>query len=130
MNEEQLLLLLPPILRAVVVALGLARAQEFLAEFGGINVHIPKKYTPRLGLTEAEFVCLRDQLGCHLNSDGRVTLPKVDKILINYRNEKIRQECENNSIAALAKKYDLCSRQIQNICRGHKNSFQLDIFDL
>jgi hypothetical protein len=108
---------LPPVLRAIVRALGVRRAQEWLHEHGGVNVVIPRRHSTVLGLTDAELRTLRATLAPHLDASGRVWLPKPDKLLIRARNAAIRRERAQTSIARLARRYALSSRQILNICR-------------
>ncbi|MDR0700961.1 MAG: hypothetical protein LBF61_00895 [Azoarcus sp.] len=108
---------LPPVLRAVVRALGVRRAQEWLRDYGGVNVVIPRAHTTALGLSDAELRCLRATLALHLDAGGRVWLPKADKLLIRARDAAIRRERAQTSISRLAGRYGLSSRHIVNICR-------------
>jgi hypothetical protein len=113
--DAGLLSILPPVLRAVVRALGVARAREWLMDHGGRNVCVP--FFQGAGLTPDEVARLRRELHNHLDESGRVTLPKPDKILNHYRDQQIRREHAHASLAALARHYGLTTRQIQNICR-------------
>ena len=125
--DPALLATLPPILRAVVKALGFARAQEWLRDYGGVNVHIPLKKATALGLTADELERLRHVLKPHLDSNNRVTLPKPDKLLAVHRDAAIIRNADKESIAQQARIYGLCSRQITNI-RGRSDGGQLDLF--
>ena len=123
---------LPPVLRAVVRALGLWRAQEWLRDHGGVNVVIRKTFGAGLDLTASELVRIRWTLAPHMDADGRVWLPKADKLLIHARDAQIRRERAGSSINKLARNYRLSSRQIVNICReeapGAQSDPQLDLF--
>jgi hypothetical protein len=110
--------LLPPVLRAIVRALGFARAMEWLGEFGGVNVTLPKHHTTALALSDDELARLRGHLARHLDAAGRLWLPKADRLLRRTRDECIRRQRNNYSVNALARLYRLSSRQIINICLG------------
>jgi len=125
--DPALLATLPPVLRAVVKALGFSRAQEWLRDYGGVNVHIPLKKSKALGLQDDELVRLRHMLQPHLDSNNRVTLPKADKLLAVHRNAAIISSASKESIAYQARLYNLSSRQITNI-RGKSDDGQLDLF--
>ncbi|WP_052166365.1 hypothetical protein [Methylobacter tundripaludum] len=132
--DPALLKTLPPIARLVIKALGFTRAQEWLRDYGGVNVHIPLKKSRALGLQEDELERLRYVLQPHLStnkkiasSNNRITLPKVDKMLIMHRNAAIISNASKESIALQARIYNLSSRQITNI-RGKDNGGQLDLF--
>jgi len=132
--DPALLKTLPPIARLVIKALGFTRAQEWLRDYGGVNVHIPLKKSRALGLQEDELERLRYVLQLHLStnkkiasSNNRITLPKVDKMLIMHRNAAIISNASKESIALQARIYNLSSRQITNI-RGKDNGGQLDLF--
>lgn len=125
--DEALLRSFPPVLHAVVRALGYTRARDFLHHHGGVNVSIPKHRSHALGLQPDELNRLRHTLADHLDANGRVTLPKADKLIIRVRNTQIRHEQKHFSIRQLARQHQLCSRQIQNICREGDDR-QLDLF--
>lgn len=117
--DTELLAKLPAVLRAVVKALGLSRAKEFLIEKGGVNMNIPKKSTKNIGLSQEELDAMNRFLANHLDYSGRIYLPKADKLLILERNIQILDEHEHEhmSIRDLSLKYRLSSKQIMNICR-------------
>ncbi len=125
--DEALLRSFPPVLHAVERALGHTCAREFLHLQGGVNVSIPKHHSQTLGLQPDELNRLRHTLAPHLNENGRVTLPKADKLIIRVRNTQIRHEQQHSSIRLLAHQHNLSSRQIQNICREGDDR-QLDLF--
>ncbi|MDR0997176.1 MAG: hypothetical protein LBL69_05905 [Zoogloeaceae bacterium] len=58
-TDPRLLATLPPVLRAVVKALGFARARGFLAEHGGRPANIPLRLSVWGGLEPDELARLR-----------------------------------------------------------------------
>ena len=127
--DQSLLATLPPVLKAVVRALGFIRAQEWLRDHGGVNVHIPKLKTTALGLSADELPRLREALKPHLDANDRVSMPKADKLMQVHRNAAIIATAHRESIARQARLYDLSSRQITNIRRQADIGHQLDLFD-
>ncbi|MDR1350831.1 MAG: hypothetical protein LBJ59_08690 [Zoogloeaceae bacterium] len=127
-GEETLLRTLPPVLRAVVRALGFNRAWEWLERHGGVSINLPNHRTAALELTPDELMRLRETLAPHLDAMNRVSLPKADKLFIRARNEQIRRERLRMSLSALAKSYRLSSRQIVNICRLEADNDQPQLF--
>lgn len=125
----ELLATLPPILRAVVKALGFARAQEWLRDHGGVNVHIPQHKSKTLGLNPDELARLRLTLTPHLDANRRFTCPKADKLLAVHRNHAIIINAYRESISQQARVYKLSSRQITNIRRLADTGTQMDLFD-
>lgn len=124
--DPELLRTLPPVLGAVVRALGFGRAKAFLVKHGGVNVNVPKHRSSGLGLTHEELQRLRETLAPHMDAAGRVWMPKPDKLFIRVRDAQIRQERDRTSINALAHKNHLSSRHILNICReGDDRQFDL-----
>jgi len=108
---------LPYVLKAIIKALGILRAQEFLIKHGGTQVFIPKNHSVTLGLTDFELKSLRAELNNYLNESSKITLPKVDKIFISFRNFEIQAQKDHHSIDELAKMYNLTSRHILNILK-------------
>jgi Mor family transcriptional regulator len=93
--------------------------------YGGTLIYIPKLRGTALGLTEDETARLRRELKYWLkdkegedNEDRRVWLPKADAFVKLARNRALRGEREQYSISQLARRYDLSSRHIINICKG------------
>ncbi len=125
--DEELLRALPPIVRAVVRALGFGRARKFLADHGGVSVHIPKIKERALGLEPDELERLRLCLAIHIDANGRVDLPKADKLFQLVRNAQIRHDRRYTSLRVLARQNHLTSRHIQNICREGDDE-QLNLF--
>lgn len=125
--DEELLKVLPAVLRAVVRALGYGRARDWLVEHGGVNVSVPARRTTALGLEPGELARLRAALAPHLDDNGRVAMPKPDKLFQIARNAQIRRDRDSTSLAALARKNRLTSRMILNICREGDDR-QADLF--
>lgn len=90
--DAEVLSTLPPVLRAVVKALGFVRAREFLEAHGGINQNIPVKRSLALGLQDDELQRLRVTLEPHMDAASRVWLPKPDKLFNLVRNTQIRKD--------------------------------------
>jgi hypothetical protein len=125
----ELLSVLPPVLRAIVRALGIERARTWLHDHGGVNVVIPRYRTSALGLDASEIAQLRRELAPHMDAGGRIWLPKCDKILRFARDAQMRRERHVTSISALAHRYGISSRQVINICRdGDDDSPNLSLF--
>ena len=129
---DELLATLPAVLRAVVRALGLVRAQEFLGEHGGVNWNVPI-HRHGSALSAAELARLAQGLAPHMDENRRVWLPKVDKILRRARDAQIRRERSYTSISQLAYRYRLTDRHILNVCRDnddqkHDLDAQLGLF--
>lgn len=125
--DEELLRSLPPVLAAVVRALGFGRARQFLAEHGGVNKNIPLHRSATLGLEAEELARLRECLAPHMDAAGRVWLPKPDKLFIIVRNAQIRKEKHKASISSQAREHHLSSRQITNI-RREGDDRQIELF--
>jgi hypothetical protein len=115
--SDELLQSLPPVLRAVVQALGIVRAREWLQIYGGVKITLPQYKSSALALSQEELKALRHTLAPHMDADGRFWAPKADKIMIQVRDVQIRKERYTNSIRTLALRYHLSDRQILNICR-------------
>ncbi len=127
--DSELLALLPPVLKAVVKALGYVRARDWLVERGGVNINIPARKTVAIGLEQDELERLRQMLAPHMDAAGRVWLPKPDKLWQVVRNTAIRETARQQSIRDQALQYRLSSRQITNIrSEADGNAGQLDLF--
>lgn len=126
--DDELLKVLPAVLRAVVRALGYARARDWLVDHGGVNVSVPLHRTEALGLEPEELTRLRVALAPHLDDNGRVAMPKADKLFQVARNAQIRKDRLNAaSLTTLARQHRLTSRMICNICRDADDR-QADLF--
>lgn len=127
--DPDLLSTLPPVLRAIVRALGYVRAREWLRETGGVNVNIPLRKERALGLEPDELTRLREVLAPHLDAAGRLSMPKVDKLIAMTRNASIKRNAPLQSISEQARAYGLSSRQITNIRREENDDRrQFDLF--
>ncbi|MGB4065383.1 MAG: hypothetical protein WBK19_16285 [Azonexus sp.] len=127
--DAELLALLPPLLKAVVKALGFLRAREWLELRGGVNVNIPAHKEEAIGLTADELARLRHTMAPHMDAAGRVWMPKVDKLWRFARNAAICSTVDSQSISHQARQYRLSSRQITNIRReGGAEDEQMDLF--
>ena len=127
-NDTELLSTLPPVLRAIIHALGMLKAQEFLVAHGGTYIVVPRKNGAKLGLTDEQLHDFRGRLADHLTNDDRLAVPKIDKLFLRFRDNEIRINQRRFTLNQLAKKYNLSSRQIQNICRGVVDDSQDDLF--
>jgi hypothetical protein len=117
---------LPPVLRAIVRALGFPRAVEWLRDHGGISLYVP--LVCGLGLDKAEVTRMRYALRNHMDELGRVTLPKSDKLLNHFRDRQIREERRRSKLVTLALRYHLTTRQVQNICNKDDSDPNLSLF--
>lgn len=115
--DDDLLRTLPPVLRAVVRALGFGRARDFLERRGGAPIWVPSIKQAAFGLTPDELNRLRITLDPHLNESRRITLPKVDKLFLKYRNEQIARERGERTVRDIAQTHALTTRQVTNIFR-------------
>lgn len=125
----ELLATLPPVLRAIVKALGFVRAQEWLRDHGGVNIHIPLHKSPALSLTSDELARLSQTLEPHLDANRRFWCPKADKLMMIHRNNAIIANAHRDSINRQARQFNLSSRQITNIRRMADTGVQVDLFD-
>ena len=126
--DSELLTLLPPVLKAVVRALGYVRAREWLDTHGGVNINIPARKDAAIDLLPAELMRLRETLAPHMDAAGRVWMPKPDKLWQLARNASIRACADQASIREQAFQYRLSSRQITNIRRDAGDDGQLGLF--
>ena len=136
--DPKLLASLHPVLRAIVVALGIARTEAFLMRHGGTFVKLPKTDGRRLDLSDKELAALRHQLHqarldkhlpSHLSHDDCISLPKADKLFLKYRNDEMRLlRGQQVTLNQLAVRFNLTSRQVQNILRGGERVEQGDLF--
>ncbi|BEV07986.1 hypothetical protein [Methylophilus sp. DW102] len=118
--DEEALQPLPPVLRAMVKALGFGRAIVFLQEYGGIPFTLPKLKDNKMGLMPDELARLRITLKQHLDADNRIALPKADKLLAYVRDQEITKHKDTESIVLQARKYHLTTRHVLNIRGQHR----------
>ena len=126
---DNILRMLPPVLRAIVRALGVSRATRWLKTYGGIYIYLPKMSTYTLDLTKDELVRMQIALEPHVSSKRIVTIPKADKIMAMIRNDQIRTDRRKFSLSTLARRSNLTMRHISNICRSKRDDDpQKDLF--
>lgn len=118
--DEEALQPLPPVLRAMVKALGFGRASVFLQEYGGIPFTLPKLKDSKMGLMPDELERLRVTLKPHLDADNRIALPKADKLLAYVRNQEIAKHKDSESIVQQARRYHLTTRRVISLRSGHE----------
>lgn len=127
--DPELLSTLPPVLRAVVRALGFQRAKDWLHLYGGININIPKQLERALDLEPDELARLREVLARHMDAAGRLWMPKADKLLRITRNQFIQRRKAVESIREQSRLYGLSSRMITIIrTEMDEEKEQLDLF--
>lgn len=120
--DDEALRTLPPVLAAVVRALGWGRARDFLQKHGGLPVYVPEGHTGKgsatLGLGVDELQRLRHVLAPHMHTSARViALPKADKLFLRWRDEEFARDMHRMSNAELARKYRLTTRHVLNLKR-------------
>lgn len=115
--DDAALRTLPPVLRAVVRALGWGRARDFLQKHGGLPVFVPAGKSAALGLGADELQRLRLTLEPHITSTRVVALPKADKLFLRWRDEEFARDMHSMSNAELARKYKLTTRHVLNLKR-------------
>ncbi|GAB6139899.1 hypothetical protein JCM14076_06280 [Methylosoma difficile] len=119
-----------PVMRAIVGALGIVRAQEFLKQHGGTYITLPKHDGSRLGLNTEELTKLHQALADHLRNDCHIALPKADRIFNVFRNIELRLNRHQYTLNELATMAGISSRHVQNICKQVKvDSLQDDLFN-
>lgn len=123
--DEEALQPLPPVLRAMVKALGFGRASVFLQEYGGLPFTLPKLKDSKMGLLPDELERLRVTLKPHLDADNRIALPKADKLLAYVRDQEIIKHKDSDSIVKQARQYHLTTRHVLNI-RGQNRPREND----
>lgn len=123
--DDEVLKQLTPVLRAIVKALGFARAKQYLDEYGGLPFKLPKVSDNKPGLMAEELQRLRVTLKPHLDADNRCVMPKADKLFAHVRNQAIVENKDRDSITTQARQFHLTTRQVLNI-RGQQNLVERD----
>jgi hypothetical protein len=136
--DTEMLQLLPAQLRAIVRALGVERARDWLETHGGTMVKIAVRDGESQGLTAEEMERMRITMAPHMLSDRRISVPKVDKLWQYARNTSIHQTRDRYTIREQALAFRLTTRQVINIRReagqaddteaSEKDTGQLDLF--
>ncbi|NOR70000.1 MAG: hypothetical protein GQ532_09970 [Methylomarinum sp.] len=119
---------LPPQIRQLVALIGLPETFKLLQAKGGTQLRIPKIANRAEVLPEI----LQDEsvdLLCKAWSGKVFDVPKVDKILLQIRNQVISKARATQSASQLARSFDLTRRQIINICKLPEDYNQVDMFD-
>lgn len=115
--EDAILSGLPPVLRAIVRALGYQRAQEWLRQHGGGHVYLPVHTTTTLGLDAEEIARLNVTLAPHLDDQRRFTAPQPGKLLARARDAEIKRTKATMTIRDQARTHGLSTRHVLNIRR-------------
>jgi hypothetical protein len=102
--------------RRIVRAIGLEATIKLLRERGGADIWTPMR--PCGLLADLIGVEATANLIKEFGADRRITLPKVDKILLQLRDTQIAAEiARGDNIRSVARRYDLTTRQVQNILK-------------
>lgn len=120
--------ILPPQIRQLVALIGLPETFKLLQAKGGTQLRIPKLASRAEVLPEF----LQDQsveLLCQAWAGKVIDVPKVDKILLQIRNQAIIQARSSQSANQLARSFDLTRRQIINIYKSPEDYNQVDMFE-
>lgn len=111
--------LLPPQLRRLVGAIGVAGTVKLLRARGGTRLWLPQRGEASEILVELLGRTLAAQLVDAFPGERVLSLPKLDKISAQMRDSAIRAEhAEGVSYAVLALRYDLTERQVLNIVKS------------
>ena len=103
-------------MRGVIKSLGYARARAFLEQYGGTCISLPRTHaTHTLGLTSDELARMNIALANHIPTTRMLTLPKVDKLYLHFRNEQLMRDRQSMSIRKTAQRHKLTTRQVLNI---------------
>jgi hypothetical protein len=114
-NEGVELALLPPQIRMLANTIGLHATLALLRARGGTPYTVPVHGDRSKFLTSIMSVDSARALSASYGWQT-LTLPKLDKAMIQIRNRRIQQEATNGeSLATLARRYNLTTRQISNI---------------
>lgn len=103
-----------PMLRRLIRAIGIGGTTALLRWRGGCRLclpHDPRRSELAQYLSVGQVQALIDTFG----AGSRITLPKPDKLYLQARNREIRDAHTRDSLAALAMRYGLTTRQIMNI---------------
>lgn len=120
--------LLPPQMRRLVRLIGMAATLTLLEKRGGVTLRIPINADEAVVLQGILPMAAIVQL-CEALGGQRLELPKIDKIVKQLRNLAMQNERKLLSAAQVALKYDLCRRQVINICKSVADDRQADLFE-
>lgn len=109
--------MLPPQMRRIVRAIGIAAAFQLLRWRGGRRLKLPRD-SARTELTAIIGVTALEALLAEFGAFEILTLPKVDKMVLQLRDRQMCAEHaggDGKSIADLAGLYGLTTRHVLNI---------------
>ncbi len=107
--------------RRIIRAIGLVKTMVLLEALGGTYVELPNgrmwrkaiSHSPLIGVIGPESAAVF--YSEFARGDRRMLLPKVDKILLQLRDQKIRADAGTITVRDQALQYRLTVRQIFNI---------------
>jgi len=106
--------LLPPMLRLVAQAAGIAAALRLVEKRGGVAVYVPHAAAP--GHELATLVGLAGlQALCSAYPGEHLMVPMARAALTEIRNRQLRADRETMSVSRLALRYQLTHRRVQQI---------------
>jgi len=136
--------LLPPTIKRMVRVIGIEMTLKLLRHQGGTDLRLPYGVTRRRrhGLSDLAQILNHEQIHAFYGefADGRkeMTLPKADKIVMQYRNAEIRRlhGGDGISLPVLALRFELTERQVWNIVHSETwprwrsaETMQQELFD-
>lgn len=134
--------LLPPIMKRLVRAIGIEDTIKLLRWRGGTDLPLPTSRSRKAGAYAGELrrVISADKVDAlyaeFADGNKEMTLPKADKILMQYRNCEIRRLHYETGVTidSLAMQFDLTGRQVWNILHSAhwprwRNGDQADMFE-
>jgi len=134
-NEGVELSQLPPQIRLLAATIGLPATLSLLRARGGTPYTVPIHGERSEVLTKIMPADCAKALSEEYGGQT-LTLPKLDKALIQIRNRRICEEAsQGEGLATLARRYDLTTRQISNILAASdsyvsSHTQQRSLFDL
>lgn len=121
--------LLPPQLRAIVEAIGVADTLALIEARGGDRLRVPESATNAVVLRELlpppSVVALVDRF-----RGQRLDVPMADKILVQWRNHQIVADARTMTYAAIARKYGITRRWAIEVVRQWAEEVDDDQQDL
>ena len=121
--------LLPPQLRAIVKAIGVAETLVLLEARGGVRLWVPESDNRSVVLRELlqpeSVAALVDRFG-----GQRLELPMKSTLLVQWRNHQIVADSRTMSYTDLARKYGITRRWAIKMVREWATEVDDDQFDL
>ena len=106
--------LLPPVLRIVAQAAGIAAALRLVEQRGGVAVYVP--HSAQAGHELATLVGLAGlQALCRAYPGEHVVVPMARAALTEIRNRQLRADRASSSVRDLSLRYGLHRRRVQQI---------------